>query len=39
MKTHEPIKEKLLQWINCDICRCLQYFDAVGWAAGRASGL
>ena len=23
---------------NC-VARCLQCFDAVGWAAGRASGL
>jgi len=24
--------------VNC-IFKCLQYFDAVGWSAGRASGL
>ena len=23
----------------CPVCLCLQCFDAVGWAAGRASGL
>jgi len=25
--------------INCLQCSCLQCFDAVGWVAGRASGL
>ena len=26
-------------WISCGLTVCLQCFDAVGWAAGRASGL
>jgi len=34
-------------WVSCEICSlflltviiCVQCFDAVGWAAGRASGL
>jgi len=26
-------------WRTCLQCSCLQCFDAVGWAAGRASGL
>ena len=25
--------------LNCNSLLCLQCFDAVGWAAGRASGL
>jgi len=37
-----PSAEKILQCIFCEltaVSMCLQCFDAVGWAAGRASGL
>ena len=29
----------LVQAFICSVVLCLQCFDAVGWAAGRASGL
>jgi len=29
----------IISLATCDLYRCLQCFDAVGWAAGRASGL
>ena len=34
----QPETDRILVDVNCYLL-CLQCFDAVGWAAGRASGL
>ena len=40
----QMVRQKAVRW-PCGVCsegvdsNCLQCFDAVGWAAGRASGL
>jgi len=36
--TQNPANMKVIM-VERDCYLCLQYFDAVGWAAGRASGL
>ena len=35
---HRPNLQNILRFL-CDYLKCLQCFDAVGWAAGRAPGL
>ena len=37
--SNTPISTRFQLQVYCLQCYCLQCFDAVGWAAGRASGL
>ena len=36
---HKLFGEAIWRFLSCWALQCLQCFDAVGWATGRASGL
>ena len=39
LKIFAELQQRFIFVLDIDNLQCLQCFDAVGWAAGRASGL